>query len=82
MKKRLKLWGQEALSHVLFQRLKKITLIKGVTEIAELINCHVHIPKPPIDLPYAIFGRDTIFQEFQITFREYEQRFLLRRKPI
>lgn len=63
----------------ILMNVEKITLKKGVNGICELENVLVHVPKPPAEIPYAVLGRDTVFQLFEITFRENEGRFLLKR---
>ena len=60
-------------------KVEKITLKKGVNGICELLDVMIHVPKPPAGIPYAVLGRDTIFSLFDITFREREGKFLLKR---
>ena len=60
-------------------RINKMTLKKGVNGICELEDVMVHVPKPPAEIPYAVLGRDTIFQLFDVTFRERDEKFLLKR---
>ncbi len=55
-----------------------LTLMKGVTPIHEYDERLMYIPKEPVELPYAVLGRDTIFRTFEITFRELDERFILR----
>jgi hypothetical protein len=59
-------------------KVKEITLIKGVIPIHTYSDWFTYIPKEPIELPYAVLGRDTIFRNFEITFRENEHRFVLK----
>jgi len=56
-----------------------ITIKKGVDAFCQLEDVLVHVPKPPAEIPYCILGRDTIFRLYEITFRENEGKFLLKR---
>lgn len=56
-----------------------ITIRKGVEDICRMEDVLVHVPKPPAEIPYCVLGRDTVFRLFEITFRENEGKFLLRR---
>ena len=58
---------------------KQVVLMKGVGRIRYYEDVRMHVPKAPVELPYAILGRDTVFQDFEITFREWDKRFKLER---
>ena len=57
----------------------KCSLVKGKSRTFEnLTNLHVSIPITPNTLPYVVFGRDSTFQKFNITFQEKNERIVLR----
>jgi len=60
-------------------KLPKLTVFKGVNPLCEFTDGLFHVPKPPTEIPYAVLGRDTIFQIYQIVFREPDERFILRK---
>lgn len=55
-----------------------IALLKGRTTFAEFSNFPAYVPTDPDRVPYVVLGRDSVFREFDITFRENKQRFILR----
>ena len=57
---------------------KSLEIMKGLHPIHEYRDRLLYVPRPPVELPYGILGRDTIFRDFEITFRELDQRFILR----
>lgn len=54
-----------------------IDVLKGVRSIHTFQDCEVQIAKDNVDIP-MVLGRDTIFEEFEITFRERDEKILLR----
>ncbi len=59
---------------------KQVVLMKGVGRICYYEDVQMYVPKAPVELPYAILGRDTIFGDFEITFREWDKRFKLKER--
>ncbi len=59
---------------------KSITLKAGRKPFCVFENPLLHVPFPNVpDLDFAILGRDTIFRAYEITFRENEEKYILRR---
>lgn len=55
-------------------------LRKGENQIFEnFINLHVNVPVNTNTLPCMVFGRDSIFQKFNITFQEKNEKIILKR---
>ena len=58
----------------------KCSLVKGKSRAFEnFTNLRVSVPVDPNTLPYMVFGRDSIFQKFNITFQEKNEKIVLRR---
>jgi len=55
-----------------------ITLLKGRTSFAKFGKFPVYVPTDEGRVPYVVLGRDSIFRKFDVTFRERQQRFILR----
>lgn len=55
-----------------------LALLKGKTPFAKFTDLPVYVPTETGRIPYAILGRDAIFRKFDITFRENQQRTVLR----
>ena len=55
-----------------------LAVIKGKSPIIEFPNCPVLVPEMTDGIPYAILGRDTIFQKVQITFKEKDEKMILK----
>lgn len=60
--------------------LSKITIevLKGV-QVACRIDDEVHVPLEAGRVPYVVLGRDTIFLQYDITFREHREVTILRK---
>ena len=54
-----------------------ITLLKGKTVCAKFRDFPTYVPLEEGRVPYVVLGRDSIFQKFDITFRENQQKFIL-----
>ncbi len=54
-----------------------IEVLKGVRPIHTFQEFEVQIAKNNVDIP-MVLGRDTIFAEFEITFREREEKIILK----
>jgi len=61
--------------------LEALELMKGGQVFGEFREVFVLVPQQD-GLPYSILGRDTIFQVFDIQFRERSARFILRKPRI
>jgi len=49
-------------------------------EIVSILNAkHIHIPKERGRIPFVVLGRDTIFQKYDIIFRENTMKVIFRR---
>lgn len=55
-----------------------IALLKGKTPFARFSGFPVYVPVDQGRVPYVVLGRDAVFRKFDITFRENEERFVLR----
>ena len=58
----------------------RIEVLKGMKTCTRFEHIKVHIPAKYDAIPYAILGRDTIFLEHDITFREH-RRYTVLRQP-
>ncbi|MCW3975628.1 MAG: hypothetical protein NWE86_05225 [Candidatus Bathyarchaeota archaeon] len=47
-------------------------------KFCEFNNCNVRIPVKEGSIPYSVLGRDTIFKEFDISYRENAQQIVFR----
>lgn len=56
-----------------------IEVLKGTTVACQMKGTAVYIPKRVGAIEYCVLGRDSIFQHYNITFRECDQRVVLRR---
>jgi len=59
-----------------------ITLLKGRTAFAKFRGFPAYVPLEEGRVPYVVLGRDSVFRKFDITFRENQQRFILRGSKI
>ncbi len=59
--------------------LERLRLVKGMEDLCEFERVMVLIPRTEGAIPYMVLGRDTIFQAFEIRFREMDGRFVLRK---
>lgn len=55
-----------------------ISILKGTTPIHTFRDFLTYVPTEPDRIPYAVLGRDSVFREFDIIFRENLQRVLLK----
>ncbi len=55
-----------------------IELLKGSNVICVLKDIDACIPKKLGQIPYCVLGRDSIFREYDITFRENQEKTILR----
>ena len=55
-----------------------LTVLKGLHPVIEFKNFPVLIPRSLEAIPYVILGRDSLFQKAQITFRERDEKLLLK----
>jgi hypothetical protein len=55
-----------------------ISLLKGRTTFAKFGGFSAYVPLEEGRVPYVVLGRDSVFRKFDITFRENQQRFILR----
>ncbi len=59
-----------------------VELLKG-TQIMCRLEGEAHVPKEEGRVPYVVLGRDTLFEAYDITFRERRQMVVLRpAKPV
>lgn len=56
----------------------RMDILKNQDHLFQFENLKVLVPKSPDAIPYTILGRDSIFHHFDITFREREQKVVLR----
>ena len=61
-----------------YQTRADLSVLKGYSPILEFSDCPVMVPTTKAGLPYAVLGRDTVFQSVQITFRERDQKTILK----
>lgn len=54
-----------------------IDILKGVRSIHRFQDCEIQIAKNNVDIP-TVMGRDTIFEAFEITFRERDEKIILK----
>ena len=57
-----------------------IDLLKGPNPFCSLKNASVLVP-PPRAIPYVVLGRNTIFREHDIMFRENQKHMIFRWPP-
>jgi len=60
-------------------RIDEIEVLKGLNAFCEFKNISVSVPTASGTIPYAVLGRDSIFQKFDITFRERTEHILFTR---
>lgn len=58
--------------------LDKLEIIKGRHSVYTFKDINVLVPKGTDAIPYPILGRDSIFKVFNITYREREEKVILR----
>lgn len=55
-----------------------IEVLKGGRLVCQMKNIESYVPKEVGRIPYCILGRDSIFERWDIQFRERQQRMVLR----
>ncbi|MGD0449430.1 MAG: aspartyl protease family protein [Candidatus Bathyarchaeia archaeon] len=55
-----------------------ISILKGTTPIVTFPNFPAYVPTEADRIPYVVLGRDSIFRKYDVTFRERQQRVLLK----
>jgi hypothetical protein len=55
-----------------------ISILKGTTAIVKFNSFPAYVPTEADRIPYVVLGRDSLFRKFDVTFRERQQRVLLK----
>lgn len=55
-----------------------ISILKGTTPAIVFRDFPVYVPTEADRIPYVVLGRDSIFRKCDVTFREKQQRVLLK----
>ncbi len=66
--------GAGATFYCNFAILQRLVIKKHTTPFCTVMNAHVLVPEKKGVLPYAVLGRDYIFNRFDITFHERRQK--------
>lgn len=62
--------GAGGIFKIMKEKIDLIEIIKGREPVCELRLLEVSFPLYPNSIPYAVLGRDSIFQKYDVMFRE------------